>query len=73
MATCENLAKCPFYQGNMKIDSGIGKMYKDKYCEGDKTICARYMVSTTVGKEYVTADLYPNMTDKAKKIIAEHK
>ncbi len=73
MATCEKLAGCPFYQGAMKIDSGIGKMYKDKYCEGDKTICARYMVATTAGKDYVTNDLYPNMVDKAKKIIAEHK
>ena len=73
MAQCEKLAQCPFYQGAMSIESGLGKMYKQKYCEGDKTICARYKVATTVGKEYVTADLYPNMDDKANKIIAEHK
>ena len=73
MAVCENLAKCPFYQGKMTMDDGIGAMYKRKYCEGDKNSCARYMVATTVGKEYVTESLYPNMADKAKKIIAEHK
>lgn len=73
MAVCENLAKCPFYQGAMKMESGLGSMYKKQYCEGDKTQCARYMVATTVGKEFVTTSLYPNMKQKAEKIIAENK
>ena len=73
MAACENLAKCPFYQGQMKMDSGIGAMYKSNYCEGDKTQCARYMIASTIGKEHMPEGLYPNMVDKAKKIIAEHK
>lgn len=72
MAACENLMKCPFYQGKMTMDSGIGSMYKKRYCEGDKLLCARYMVSSTVGKEYVTNNLYPNMLDKAKEIIAKN-
>ena len=37
MAICEKLEKCPFYQGQMRTDSGIGSMYNQKYCEGDKT------------------------------------
>ena len=41
MAVCEKLEKCPFYQGKMSMDSGLGSMYKKKYCEGDKTTCAR--------------------------------
>ena len=72
MANCEKLAACPFYQGDMKMESGLGAMYKKKYCEGDKTACARYMVAETVGKDFVTGDLYPNMVDKAKKIIEEN-
>ncbi len=73
MATCEKLEKCPFYQGKMSLDSGLGAMYKRKYCEGDKTICARYKVVTTLGPEYVTNDLYPNMDNVANKLIEEHK
>lgn len=73
MAACENLAKCPFYQERMPIDSGLGLMYKQKYCEGDKTICARYKVATTLGKEYVPSDLYPNMEAKADDIISKNK
>lgn len=73
METCEKLAKCPFYQGKMSMDSGLGSMYKRKYCEGDKTQCARYRIATTVGPEFVTNHIYPNMKDIADKIIAENK
>ena len=72
MAMCEKLAKCPFYQGKMTMDSGIGSMYKKKYCEEDKTICARYTVATTLGPEFVPENLYPNMFDRAKAILAEN-
>lgn len=73
MATCEKLSKCPFYQGRMDINSGIGSMYKRKYCEGDKTICARYRIATELGPDFVTNSIYPNMTDVADKMIVEHK
>ena len=72
MGTCEKLEKCPFYQGKMDINSGIGRMYKTKYCEGDKTLCARYIVATQLGPEYVTENLYPNMDSAAKKLLEEH-
>lgn len=73
MGTCEKLSKCPFYQGKMSMDSGLGVLYKQKYCEGDKTICARYMIATTLGPDFVTNNIYPNMSDLANKMIAEHK
>ena len=73
MALCEKLEKCPFYQGKMNMESGLGAMYKKKYCEGDKTVCARYIVATQLGAEYVTNNLYPNMNDAANKLLAEHK
>ncbi|MBQ8526843.1 MAG: hypothetical protein IJ429_00090 [Lachnospiraceae bacterium] len=73
MATCEKLEKCPFYQGKMSMESGLGSMYKKKYCEGDKMECARYMVATQLGPEYVTNHLYPNMKDQASKMIEENK
>lgn len=72
MAMCENLSKCPFYQGQMSMDSGIGSMYKKRYCEGDRLLCARYVVSSKLGKEYVPSTLYPNMMDKADEILAKN-
>ncbi len=73
MATCEKLEKCPFYQGQMTMESGLGAMYKKKYCEGDKMQCARYMIATQVGPEHVTNKIYPNMTSFAEKIIEQNK
>ena len=72
MAQCEKLAKCPFYQGKMDINSGLGAMYKKRYCEGNKETCARYIVATQLGPEHVTDALYPNMDAVAKKLLAEH-
>ncbi len=73
MATCEKLAKCPFYQGKMDMESGLGAMYKKRYCEGDKTQCARYQIATTLGPEFVNDKIYPNMNNIAEKLIAENK
>ena len=61
-----------FYQGKMTMDSGIGSMFKKKYCEGGKTICARYIVATTLGPNFVPDTLFPNMNDRAKAILAEN-
>lgn len=73
MAACEKLSKCPFYQGSMDINSGLGSLYKQKYCEGDKTTCARYIIATNLGPEFVTNSIYPNMKALADKMLAEHK
>ena len=73
MAMCEKFEKCPFYQGKMDCDKGVGAMYKRTYCEGDKTKCARYIVSTQCGPEFVNNSLYPNMDKKAQEILANNK
>ena len=57
----------------MDCDKGVGAMYKKRYCEGDKTKCARYIVSTQCGPEFVTNRLYPNMDKKAQEILTQHK
>lgn len=69
---CENLKGCPFYNDKMDIESGLGKLYKRNYCEGDKTSCARYIVGSKLGKENVPVDLYPNMHERAEKILEEN-
>ena len=73
MAMCEKFEKCPFYQGKMDCDKGIGALYRKNYCEGDKTKCARYIVSTQCGPEFVNNSLYPNMDKKAQEILANNK
>lgn len=70
---CPNLSGCPFYNNKMPGDSALAKLYKKNYCESEYTKCARYRVSTELGKEHVPLDLYPNMFDRAEEIISKYK
>jgi hypothetical protein len=69
MQECEFLAGCPFFNDRMPIDKGLAEMYKSRYCKADKTACARLIVRNALGKEKVPDDLYPNMMERAKRII----
>ncbi len=70
MPNCECLSGCPFFNDKMPDTEGLGAILKRKYCQGDNTMCARYMVFKKLGKGMAPANLYPNMLDKAKEIIA---
>jgi hypothetical protein len=70
MADCECLAGCLFFNDKMPDDSGMGAIFKRKYCQGNNSDCARYMVFKKLGKSAVPNNLYPNMHDRAEKIIA---
>lgn len=67
MSTCEKLEKCLFFNDNMVEMPAMAKMMKERFCLGDKTTCARYMVAS-VGKP-VPATLYPNNLAEAKNIL----
>lgn len=73
MAKCECLDGCPFFNDKMKDSEGLGAIYKNKYCLGDNSKCARYMVFKKLGKANVPTTLYPNMYDAAQRIIDEHR
>jgi len=70
MSDCECLKGCPFFNDKIKDTEGMGAIYKKKYCLGDNSECARYMVFKKIGKAGVPANLYPNMHDRAKAILA---
>jgi len=69
MADCVNLEGCIFFHDKMKDMPGTSQIYKKKYCQGDSTACARFMVCDALGKGSVPDDLFPNQTDRATKII----
>ena len=70
MADCECLATCPFFNDKMANKPGTAAMFKQKYCLGDNTDCARHMVLKKLGKPNVPADLFPNQKDLAERLIA---
>jgi hypothetical protein len=53
----------------MPIQSGLGAIYKKKYCLGSNTKCARWLVLQNLGPEHVPNTLYPGMFDVASEII----
>lgn len=71
MADCECLQGCPFFNDKMGNMPVMADMMKKKYCKGENTKCARYMIFKALGKSKVPADLFPNKQDEAKAIIAK--
>lgn len=70
MAECQCLPGCLFFNDKMPDTSGLGAIYKRRYCLGDHRRCARFMVFSKLGKPAVPQDLYPNMVDRAEAILA---
>jgi hypothetical protein len=70
MPDCERMSECPYYSGElMKTFPMMLEIRQKRYCRGDYTTCARYMVFKALGKQNVPADLIPSQTERAKEII----
>jgi hypothetical protein len=74
MPDCECLKTCPYFEHDIvkQIDM-VAKLRQQKFCKGDNSLCARYMVFKTLGKPNVPKDLLPTQTERAKEIIDKHK
>jgi len=53
----------------MKDMPATAELMKKRYCLGDNTECARFMVASRLGKEKVPIDLFPGQTDRAMEIL----
>ncbi len=69
MADCESLARCPFFNDQMKDMDGMSSLYKQRYCHSEFARCARFMVSKAKGRGAVPSDLFPNQLERAGKIL----
>jgi hypothetical protein len=70
MANCECLAGCIFFNDKMAKKPATADIMKKRYCQGDSSNCARYIIRQTLGKEKVPADLFPGDVAKANSIIS---
>jgi len=66
---CEKTPKCPFFNELMVNFPENARALKNIFCRGNKAKCARFMVSKALGGDKVPLDLYPDETERAKKII----
>lgn len=70
MSDCEMSANCPFFNDKMANMPATATILKKKYCQGNFSTCARYLVCTALGRENVPADLTPSQADRAKQLLA---
>ena len=71
MADCQCIPGCLFFNDRMADMPAMANSMKKRYCQGDNSACARYMVFSALGKEKVPADLYPSNVGKAKAILEQ--
>lgn len=71
MAGCERLEKCPIVNDAASASTADFEKIKTKYCYNNYSECARFMVLTAVGGDFVPNDLLPVQVEKAKEIIEE--
>lgn len=71
MADCERLPGCPFFHDKMENMPVMADMYKHRYCQGDNSECARWLVLQALGSGNVPGDLFPNDVARAEKMIRE--
>lgn len=70
MASCEYLNGCPFFFGKMENMPTMADMFRNNYCLGDNTHCARFVVREALGKGNVPSDLFPNDFERARRLAS---
>ena len=70
MSECECLPRCPFFNDVMADMPSTADRMKRKFCLGDNSTCARYMIFKTLGSANVPPSLFPMQKERAEEIIA---
>jgi hypothetical protein len=70
MAECICLPKCVFFNDKMAEMPITSDRMKHHYCLNDNSSCARFMVFSALGREYVPADLFPQNVERAQALLA---
>jgi hypothetical protein len=82
MQECETREVCSFFTDKLETMPSIARTLKGKYCDSDKTLCARYMIKMKMRQGYFfrsealldrmeqeITTMFPNDTHKANEII----
>lgn len=72
MTGCESILTCRFLKDSDTAGGSVEK-WKDRYCLNNYYACARYVVSKTVGGDFVPNDLQPDQEELGKELIEEAK
>ncbi len=69
---CEKLKGCPFFNEKMQNMPATANGYKRKFCLGDNTNCARYIVSQKLGPVDELKGLFPNQFNRVEEILKKY-
>ncbi len=69
MAECVCLPRCPFFNDRMGDMPATAQLMKKRFCLGEQTTCARFMIFSTLGSENVPMDLYPTQVERARELL----
>lgn len=70
MSACNLMERCSFFKNNMAEMPSTAEVIKMRYCRGrENAVCARYLVSESLGMEKVPPDLLPNQMDRIAEIL----
>lgn len=71
MSVCEYLEGCVFFNVHM-VDMPVTKeITRKRFCKGDNSQCARYMVFKALGRDKVPSALFPSQVEIAQEIISK--
>ncbi len=73
MVTCKCTKTCPFFKGELENMPSISEMLKNRYCKGDFSKCARYIIMKEIGRERVPTDCFPNQLNRAFVIVEAYR
>ena len=69
MANCEFRDDCRLMTELSKIAPELAKDYRENFCEGDCSKCARHIVATVLGPGKVPLDLFPTEASTVSEVI----
>ena len=72
MSGCELLAKCLFFNDQLKNMPAASDTMKKLYCRWNFTKCARYRVAIVLGRKKIPPDLFPRDSHRANEILIQH-
>lgn len=69
MPECEYTSICSFFNDMLPNMPTMADTLKRKYCEGERTDCARYIYAIGVDMVTLPVDLFPSDRERAQKLV----
>ena len=73
MDQCPSLPRCYLLNEKLAKMPAAVDMIKMRYCSEEGRACARWMVISVLGPEWVPPNLFPHELERARLLLAEHR